>query len=71
MRITIYGTDRQEGAIGTAEPFAEIVDADSVKVAVDITRDRRYGAKREHVHIKQVAVDSGNTRLVTLEEVTP
>jgi len=47
----VQGEDRAEGAIGIMEAFKTIVNTQTREGAVELAREKRYNAGREHVRI--------------------
>lgn len=52
MRFRVSGFDRPEGApTGVSDGFTLEIEAESASAAIELARQARYAAGREHVHI--------------------
>jgi hypothetical protein len=60
VTYVVAGTDREVGAIGVSEPFAELVEEFDEHGAREAARANRYAAGREHVLIKVVEQITNN-----------
>jgi hypothetical protein len=56
----VIGESRQVGAIGVCEPFTEFVTTNSSREAYSQVREQYYANSREHVHIKEIQVSTGD-----------
>ena len=52
----VTGSNRQVGAIGSHESFETIVNAEDREQAEERTRQSRYAAGFEHVHITEIVL---------------